>query len=110
MMDVYLVLTVVFVFVCSIALGVSESIEMRKSKRDFLKYDSDYSGDLDKDEMRVLLTDLKIESTEKVLKMIFDKFDKNLSDSIDFDVNWISISTDGFRFDFDFDFEFVMAA
>jgi hypothetical protein len=85
MMDVYLVLTVVFVFVCSIALGVSESIEMRKSKRDFLKYDSDYSGDLDKDEMRVLLTDLKIESTEKVLKMIFDKFDKNLSDSIDFE-------------------------
>jgi Ca2+-binding EF-hand superfamily protein len=40
---------------------------------------------LDKDEMRVLLTDLKIESTEKVLKMIFDKFDKNLSDSIDFE-------------------------
>ena len=85
MMDVYLVLTVLFVFICSIALGVSESIEMRKSKRDFLKYDSDYSGDLDKDEMRVLLTDLKIESTEKVLKMIFDKFDKDLSDSIDFE-------------------------
>ena len=35
--------------------------------------------------MRVLLTDLKIESTEKVLKMIFDKFDKDLSDSIDFE-------------------------
>ena len=85
MMDVYLVLTVLFVFICSIALGVSESIEMRKSKRDFLKYDSDYSGDLDKDEMRVLLTDLKIESTEKVLKMIFDKFDKDLSESIDFE-------------------------
>ena len=76
---------VLFVLFASIGLAVSEALYQRRSKADFIRYDADLSGDLDRNEIKQLLTDLRIDNSDENISKIFARFDKDHSDSIDFE-------------------------
>jgi len=83
--DWSMLFTVLFVLIASIGLAVSEALYQRRSKADFIRYDADLSGDLDRNEIRQLLTDLRIDNSDESISKVFAKFDKDHSDSIDFE-------------------------
>ena len=83
--DYSMLFTVLFVLIASIGLAVSEALYQRRSKADFIRYDADLSGDLDRNEIKQLLTDLRIDNSDESISKIFARFDKDHSDSIDFE-------------------------
>ena len=68
------------------------SAYQRRSKADFIRYDADLSGDLDRNEIKQLLTDLRIDNSDESISKVFARFDKDHSDSIDFEefIEWAS--------------------
>jgi len=75
------------VTVCATCIGSAFYVFFSRSsnRSDFTKYDQDMSGDLDRDELKMLLRDLKKIDSDDVCDEIFAKFDKEHVDSLDFD-------------------------
>lgn len=75
------------VTVVSTCLGSALYFTLSKGKNraDFSKYDEDMSGDLDREELKMLLRDLGKIDTDEVCDDVFAKFDKEHHDSLDFD-------------------------
>ena len=75
------------VTVCATCIGSALFIFFSRgsNRADFSKYDQDMSGDLDRDELKMLLRDLKKINSDEVCDEIFAKFDREHVDSLDFD-------------------------
>ena len=75
------------VTVCATCIGSAFYIFFSRgsNRADFSKYDEDMSGDLDRDELKMLLRDLNKIDSDDVCDEIFAKFDKEHVDSLDFD-------------------------
>ena len=84
--DWSMLLTVLFVLFASIGLAVSDG-RFTKDDRKRISSDMtlDLSGDLDRNEIKQLLTDLRIDNSDESISKVFARFDKDHSDSIDFE-------------------------
>jgi len=76
---------VISVVLTCVASGVLLAFVSDRDRHDFTKYDSDMSGDMDRDELKMLLRDLKKNDSDDICDLIFSKFDKEKQDTLDFD-------------------------
>jgi len=55
------------------------------SRADFTRYDRDMSGDLDREELKLLLKHLGKSHSDEIVNLVFSKFDRNAHESLDFE-------------------------
>jgi photosystem II stability/assembly factor-like uncharacterized protein len=55
------------------------------SRADFTRYDRDMSGDLDREELKLLLKHLGKSHSDEIINLVFSKFDRNAHESLDFE-------------------------